>query len=144
LLQYLQEKPTAYLDEMVEFLVDTFNVEVSDRTVYRTLDRAGWTRKVAVKHAKARSEALREVFFAVTREFDPSQVVAIDESAANERSADWKRGWALSGSLVIAYYIGDWTRRVSVIPVMDCNGYFAWEILQGGLIKEIFEWFMEY
>ncbi|KAF1936039.1 hypothetical protein EJ02DRAFT_102704 [Clathrospora elynae] len=51
---------------MVEFLVDEFAVEVSDCTVYQTLKRARWTRKVAPKHAKACSEALREVFFAVT------------------------------------------------------------------------------
>jgi hypothetical protein len=144
LLQYLREKPTAYLDEMVEFLVDEFAVEVSDRTVYQTLERAGWTRKVASKHAKARSEALREVFFAVTREFDPSQVVAIDKSAANERSGDRKRGWAPIGCPAIAPYFGDRTRRVTVVPAMDINGYFAWEILQGGLTKEIFEWFMEH
>jgi hypothetical protein len=92
LFQYLWEKPTAYLDEMVDFLADQFLVEVSHRTVYRTLERVGWSRKVASKHAKARSEALWEVFFAVIREFGPEQVVAIDESAANERSSDWKRG----------------------------------------------------
>ncbi|KAF1936933.1 hypothetical protein EJ02DRAFT_295395, partial [Clathrospora elynae] len=35
------------------------------------------------------------------------------------------------------------TRRSTVIPAMDVNGYFAWEILDGSLTKEIFEWFME-
>jgi hypothetical protein len=70
--------------------------------------------------------------------------VAIDESAANERSGDQKRGWAPIGCLAIAPYFGDWTRRVSVVPAMDINGYFAWEILQGGLTKEIFEAFMEH
>lgn len=129
---------------MVDYLVYQFAVEISERTVFRTLERANWSRKVASKHAKARSEALREVFYAVTREWDPAQVVAIDESAANERSGDRKRGWAPVGSPVIAPYFGDRTRRVSVVPAMDINGYFAWEILQGGLTKEIFEWFMEH
>jgi transposase len=143
LLQYLREKPTAYLDEMVDYLVYQFDIEVSERTVFRTLERAGWSRKVASKHAKARSEALREVFFAVTREWDPSQVVAIDESAANQRSGDRKRGWAPIGSPAVAPYFGDQTRRVSVVPAMDINGYFAYEILQGGLTKPIFERFIE-
>jgi hypothetical protein len=57
---------------MVEFLVEEFAVEISDSTVYRTLERAKSTRKVASKHAKARSEALREVFYAATREWDPA------------------------------------------------------------------------
>jgi hypothetical protein len=143
LLQYLREKPTAYLDEMVEFLVEEFAVEISERTVFRTLERAKWTRKVASKHAKARSEALWEVYYAVTREWDPAQVVTIDESAANERSGDRKRGWAPIGCPAIAPYFGDQTCRVSVVPAMDINGYFTWEILQGGLTKGIFERFME-
>jgi transposase len=62
LLQFLVEKPTAYLDEMEEFLLDEYGAVVSQATIYRTLERAKWSRKVASKHAKERSEALRGVF----------------------------------------------------------------------------------
>jgi translation initiation factor 2 alpha subunit (eIF-2alpha) len=99
LLEYLREKPTAYIEEMADFLLDEFDVLPSETTTYRTLERVKWTRKVASKHAKERSEALREVFWLISREWDPSQVVAIDESAANERTVDRKRGWRLINEL---------------------------------------------
>lgn len=44
----------------------------------------------------------------------------------------------------IALYFGDQIHRVPVVPATDISGYFAWEVLQGGLTKEIFEWFMEH
>lgn len=129
---------------MADFLLDEFGVLPSETTIYRTLERLKWTRKVASKHAKERSEALREVFWLISREWDPSQVVAIDESAANERTADRKRGWGPINETVIAPYVGARTRRVTVIPAMDVNGYFAYEVLEGGLTKDYFEWFMEH
>ncbi|KAH4354228.1 hypothetical protein HBH97_253980, partial [Parastagonospora nodorum] len=60
LLLFLREKPTAYMDEMEEFLLEEYGAVVSQATVYRTLERAKWSRKLASKHAKERSEALRE------------------------------------------------------------------------------------
>ncbi|KAJ8108352.1 hypothetical protein OPT61_g8235 [Boeremia exigua] len=56
LLQFVQEKPSAHLNEMREYLIDNFNVLVGEGTIYRTLRKAGWSRKVALRHAKARSD----------------------------------------------------------------------------------------
>ena len=61
LLKFLREKPTAYLDEVEEFLLDEYGAVASEATIFRTLERAKWSRKLASKHAKERSEALREV-----------------------------------------------------------------------------------
>jgi transposase len=138
-----QEKPTAYVDEMIEFLFDEYGVELFDRTLFRTLEAAKWTRKVAGKHAKERNEALRAAFYNITWCWDPVQVVAIDESAANEWTADRKRGWGPASEPVILPYFGTRARRSTVISAMGVNGYFAWEILDGSLTKAVFEWFLE-
>jgi hypothetical protein len=129
---------------MEEFMLDEFGATPSQATIFRSLERAKWSRKVALKHAKERSDALREVFWTMTRDWELSQVVALDESAANERTADRKRAWGLINEPVFAPYVGNRTRRVSVIPAMDVNRYFVWEVLEGGLTKEYFEWFMEF
>ena len=76
---------------MVEFLFDEYNLVIAERTVFDYLCRAQWSRKVASKHTKDRNELLREVFYLSTRGWDPIQIVALDESAANERTADRKR-----------------------------------------------------
>ncbi|KAF2627058.1 hypothetical protein BU25DRAFT_313777, partial [Macroventuria anomochaeta] len=58
LLDWLSKKPTVYLEELCEFLYDEYNAICTERAMYATLERPGWSRKVASKHAKARSEAL--------------------------------------------------------------------------------------
>jgi hypothetical protein len=107
LLEFLREKPTAYLDEMVEFLFDKYNHVMAERTVFDYLYRAQWSRKVASKHAKNRSELLRHFFYLSTRGWDPIQIVALDESAANERTADRTSAWAPLVSAAIAPYFGN-------------------------------------
>ena len=125
LLEWLVEKPTAYLEEMREYLYNEYNVICTKQTVYVTLERSGWSRKVASKHAKARSEALWQHFHQVSRTWQRHQIVAIDESAANERTANRKRGWSPVGEGCVSEYFGTRSRRCSVIPAMDVNGYFA-------------------
>ena len=45
LLGYLEQRPTAYLDEMAWFIFDEYDVEVTPRTISNCLHRMGWTRK---------------------------------------------------------------------------------------------------
>jgi hypothetical protein len=83
---------------------------------------------VAGKHDKERNEALQAAFYNITRYWDHVQVVAIDKSVANEQNADRKRGWGPASEPVILPYFGTRTRRSTVIPAMDVNGYvhLAW------------------
>jgi hypothetical protein len=74
--------------------------------LFYTLEAAKWTQKVAGKHDKERNEALSAAFYNITRYWDPVQVVAIDKSVANERTADKKRGWGPVSEPVILPYFG--------------------------------------
>ena len=44
LLKFLNEKPSAYLDEMVWFIWDEYNVEVSESTLSRVLKSLHWSK----------------------------------------------------------------------------------------------------
>lgn len=55
LLGYLEQRPTAYLDEMCWFLFDEFDISVSEATVCRALQRLGWSRKYAKRIAAQRN-----------------------------------------------------------------------------------------
>ena len=39
-IEFLKEQPFAYLDEMVAFIYDEYNVQVHETTVWRALKRA--------------------------------------------------------------------------------------------------------
>jgi hypothetical protein len=121
LFEYLREKPTAYMDEMIEFVFDEYGVGLSDctlfskqgtvgETMFCTLEAAKWTQKVASKQAKERNEALQAAFYNITWYWDTVQVVAINKSVANERTADRKRGWGPASEPIILPYFGTRTR----------------------------------
>lgn len=52
LLEYLEERPTAYQDEMAWFLWDEFDLTVDESTILRALKQLVWNRKKAVRIAK--------------------------------------------------------------------------------------------
>jgi len=58
LLEFLEDEPTAYIDEMQDFLYDTFDIEVSLSTIGRTLKQQKWSKKACANHAAERSEQL--------------------------------------------------------------------------------------
>ena len=45
LLDFLEYKPTSYLDEMCWFLFDEFEIVLSTSTVSRVLHELGWSQK---------------------------------------------------------------------------------------------------
>ena len=45
LLEWLEQRPLAYLDEMAYFLFDEYDVIVSEPTISKFLKRVGWSRK---------------------------------------------------------------------------------------------------
>lgn len=84
---YLMERPSAYLDEMVYFLLDEFNLSVSPATVQRTLKRSKWSRKIQRKIAAQRYVVLRNHWLlSVLPKYQPEQLIFLDESAACERT----------------------------------------------------------
>ena len=130
------------MDECTEWVYDQFGVDVGPWTIYRLLQRERYTYKVSAKFNRDRNSELRQHFYNRQRTLRADQVVAIDESAANERTAERRRGWALSGRECVGPYHTQRTPRWSVLPAMDVNGYFAWEILDGGYTQELFESFI--
>lgn len=60
LLEYLEERPTAYQDKMAWFPWDEFDLVVDESTVSRALKRLGWNRKKAIRIARQRNQILRD------------------------------------------------------------------------------------
>lgn len=67
LLKFLEDQPTAYLDEMQTFLFDEFDALLSLTSIYRALERARWSRKVVKAQAAERSTTLRNAWIGIQK-----------------------------------------------------------------------------
>ncbi|KAG9185041.1 hypothetical protein G6011_02988 [Alternaria panax] len=144
LREYLEGRPHAYLEEIKDWLYDEFDIPVSIKLVYRELKKMKWSRKVATKRASEQSDALRRVFRArVQLNYTTEQIVAIDESACNERTGDRKYGWSPVGRSVELEYSMKRSERWSLLPAMTVDGYLAHCIFQGAITAEIMEEFLQ-
>jgi transposase len=129
LREYLAGRPHAYLEEMKDWLLDELNLDVSILSVSRELKRMNWSRKLASKKAAEQSDALRRVFQARCQQnYTAEQIVAVDESACNERTGDRKYGWGPVGDSVTLSYSMKRSERWSLLPAMTVDGYLAYRI----------------
>ena len=134
--KYLDQRPSAYLDEMVYFLSDEFDIQVSLPTVWRVLQRSGWSRKVQRRIAAQREVLLRNHWLlSVLPKYRAEQLVFLDESAACERTADRKYGWAPLGETPGVISVLKRSKRWSILPALTVDGYLDWTIVQGSITK---------
>ena len=143
--EHLLGKPSLYLEEMRDFIYDEFDVQLSLVTVYRELERMRWSRKVASKRAKEQSEPLRRLYLArMAQHYTADQIVAMDESACNQRTGDRKYGWGPVGRPVELSHSFRRSERWSLLPAMTINGYLSYTIYQGAITSALMEDFLEY
>lgn len=86
LLKYLEEKPTAYLDEISWFLFDEFSISIDESSIGKCLKRLGWSRKSVKRVALQRNQALRDDWMRRLGGWTAEQLIFVDESAACERT----------------------------------------------------------
>ena len=77
-------------------------------------------------------------------EFDPKQLMFLDESAANERASDRKYGWAPIGVTPHLYQNLNRSERWSILPVYNIDGFLTWDILKAGWDKQSFNDFVRH
>jgi hypothetical protein len=80
---------------MQHYIKSNFSVVVSVSQVYRSLEKLRWSRKVASKAAKERSEPLRHIFAAILLHlYKAEQIVVVDETTCKKRTGDRKYAWS--------------------------------------------------
>lgn len=131
------------MEEMQQYLYDEYDVECTLSTVWRALEKLHYSRKLATKRAREQSEPLRRVYRARVQQYKAEQIIAIDESACNERTGDRKYSWSRIGTPVEATYSMKRSKRWSLLPAMTVNGYLSYTIFQGSITSEIIEDFLE-
>lgn len=143
LLEHLTSRPDLSLEEQKHFIWNTFDVNISIPTLSRTHKRLKWTRKRLQKRASERNEELRVAWMANLAKYTPGQLIFLDESAANEHTADRKYGWAPAGVTPIVDGSAARSERYSILPAYTVDGIMAYYIHQGSFTKPLFQWFVE-
>lgn len=144
LLDYLEDRPTAYLDELQDFAYEEFGVHVSINTIWRTLASHKWSRKAVQRRAAERSLDLRLAWKGRQTNWGPYELVFIDGSGANERTGDRKYGWSPRGLPAAVSTPYQRSERWSVLPALTINGYLGDPlIVQGSITAEIFATWLE-
>jgi transposase len=95
ILDFLEQNPTAYQDEITEFLLTEYDIEASQSTVSRVLKRLNQTHKRNERVCEERDNQARADWRSRLCEYKANQIVFVDESAANERTKDRRWGWSL-------------------------------------------------
>lgn len=96
LREHLLEKPELYLDEMVVFLWDEFEVLVMMATISRALAAIGWS-KTARRVPKGRNADLQDFYLHNLSEFRSYHLVYVDESGCDKRIGFRRTGWSPFG-----------------------------------------------
>jgi hypothetical protein len=138
----LLDRPSSYVDEMVWFVWDEFEVVVSEVTMRRWMRKKKYTKKLLSKRALERSQELRDHWMERVQHWHVEQVVCVDESAANERTPDRKYGWAPIGSTPVEDVPTVRSKRWSILPAYTLDGYLSYELFQGSFTAERFNNFV--
>jgi hypothetical protein len=76
-------------------------------------------------------------------EWEPRQIMFLDESACNERTGDRKYGWVPIGAVAHCKELLKYTEKWSVLPLYTMDGYIDWDIIKGSYNTEEFNEFVK-
>src|SRR5438270_10249741 len=93
--------------------------------------------------AAQRNPKLRALWFRKLVDWTADQLVFIDESAANERTAYRKYGWAPIGITPHEMRSFQRSERWSILPAYTIHGFITWEVRHGSFTAATFEEFLE-
>lgn len=97
LLKLLLEEPDLYLDELVVYLWDEFEVLVQAATISRALTSIGRSKKIARQVARERNADLIGFYLHNLSFYRSYHLVYVDESGCDKRSGCRRTGWSPLG-----------------------------------------------
>ena len=93
--------------------------------------------------AAQQNEELRQVWMNKITSYNANQLIVVDESAADERASNRKRGWAPIGVTPQAKRLFVRSERWSILPAYTVDGFITWEIVHGSFTWDLFDDFVE-
>lgn len=94
LCEHLIERPDQYLDEMMVFLWDEFEVLLTTSSISPTLASTGWSKKAARRVAREKNPDLRDFYLHNLSAFRSYHLIYVDESGYDRRVGFRRTGWS--------------------------------------------------
>ena len=99
LLSLVQHTPDIHLSELQQLLKTQRGAPVSKPTIWRSLRRAGYSRKkTSISVLEQNEDARCQYLLTVGSGFSAEQLVFVDESACNQITTRWPYTWSLISS----------------------------------------------
>jgi transposase len=142
-VQWLRASPELNIHDLTVLLGFERDIYVSPSTVYRTLHRAGYSRKRLARQAKERNLAARIAFWErVAILYKPSQLVFCDETSKDRRTTLRKHGYSPLGIRASSVQTMNRGRRYSILAAVAIDGWVASAIYPGSVNTERFNAFV--
>lgn len=138
----LVAEPALYLDEIQDKLREMRDVEVSLATLSRTLARLAVTHKHIAKEASERNDLLRATWQVVMGQYEPRQIVCIDEAGVDDRTNVRRSGWAPLGQACVRRTSFLRGQKYSILPALSLDGILTLDIFEGSVNRERFIGFL--
>ena len=140
----IKQRHTIYLDEIQDQLFQHREVHILVPTLFRTLRRLAFTRKVISARALERDNLARSAFMnSIADEVpDPQMLMFIDEAARNRRTSQQSKGWALLRKQCVQRWFFVRGERFSILPILTLDGIITYDIIPGPVSSEHFVEFL--
>ncbi|KAG9013741.1 hypothetical protein FRB90_005775 [Tulasnella sp. 427] len=135
LLEILAEDSTVYIDQLRDFFAVERDVGIGRSTLQKILQDIGVTRKKLKKEA-AEADAEEQVQYLnrMRGEYQVHQLVAVDESAKDDRTIYRQYGRSLRGQRAFACQPFQRDEKWSILPAMSADsGYLALRVIEGAV-----------
>ena len=107
-----------------------FNENASDATIQ------------LMKSAQERNDLLRAAFINKIAEFEPEQLIFIDEAAKDERSLSRGFGYAFTNARACKKTVFVRGQRYTILPALSLEGIIALDVMEGSCTKMRFRNFI--
>jgi transposase len=140
---YVKDHPCFYIEELKADLSNNFPDlnNISESTICRALRfDLQFSRKVLTKLAKERSKKeIADFMFRLKYYYKrQDQVVFIDETSKDGRSAHRRFAWSKIGTQATANIPFSRGKRVSVLAAVSVEGFFGWHMTEGTFDRKAF------
>ncbi|KAL9938161.1 hypothetical protein V8E36_002784 [Tilletia maclaganii] len=142
--ELLRRRPDLYLDEIRDILSRTTGTHVSLATIHRTPTRGGISRKRAFKIAKEQSPEKRAEFELRFGQYDPKQLVFVDETSCDVRDSVRTHARSLRGQKAPILRLFNRGARLSCIAGLTLEGALAPRAVKGAFNEARFRSYLRY
>lgn len=139
----VMKHPDSQLYDYKKQMLQDRGLDVSISTIWRTLQDAGYSLKTITKAACERNYEKRARYVYEIMQYQPRELVFIDESSFDKRTCNRLRGWAKLGGRIIRPVFFLRGARYSILPALSLNdGIFHVEVVQGSFTMDTFNQFI--